>query len=207
VYWVTERRHLQSAFSWRGLTLVMAISSTRNMVLFIVVWMEDLEERLSQLYPQIRQAVPRKQRLLALTLVPVLLLIGLSVYALSRQTPDPERNMPYQAVAYLQAHPCQGHIFNDYGYGGYLIWRLPSTPVYIDGRMPSWETNGTTWVQRYNKVQTDVSFRETEFKNYNITCALLIRQSIGQELYKWLQDQGWEVKIKTDHSVLLVKPS
>ena len=39
------------------------------------------------------------------------------------------------AVEFLRAHPESGAIYNDYGWGGYLIWKLyPQRKVYIDGR-------------------------------------------------------------------------
>jgi len=44
------------------------------------------------------------------------------------------RHFPTQAVAYLQEHPAGGPIFNHYGWGGYLIWKLYPIPVFIDGR-------------------------------------------------------------------------
>lgn len=39
---------------------------------------------------------------------------------------------PVKAVDYVLSHGGQKKIFNDYGFGGYLIWR--GVPVYIDGR-------------------------------------------------------------------------
>jgi hypothetical protein len=45
------------------------------------------------------------------------------------------QSFPAGAVSYLQAHTADGPIFNDYDWGGYLIWKLyPSTRVFIDGR-------------------------------------------------------------------------
>lgn len=45
------------------------------------------------------------------------------------------REFPVDIVDYLAAHPPDGPLFNDYGWGGYLIWRLwPTTRVFIDGR-------------------------------------------------------------------------
>lgn len=33
-----------------------------------------------------------------------------------------------------------GRIFNAYEWGGYLIWKLPKFKIFVDGRMPSWDT-------------------------------------------------------------------
>lgn len=41
---------------------------------------------------------------------------------------------PTQAIGYLRTHGVQGNLFNEYGWGGYLIWELTGTRVFIDGR-------------------------------------------------------------------------
>ena len=41
----------------------------------------------------------------------------------------------YSAIEYLTKHPAPGPIFNQYGFGGYLTWRLwPEQRAFIDGR-------------------------------------------------------------------------
>jgi len=40
---------------------------------------------------------------------------------------------PVAATDYLRANP-GGHLFNEVGYGSYLIWALPQQPVFIDPR-------------------------------------------------------------------------
>jgi hypothetical protein len=41
---------------------------------------------------------------------------------------------PEAAVRYVQANHLQGPLYNDFTNGGFLIWRLPSIPVSMDGR-------------------------------------------------------------------------
>jgi len=41
---------------------------------------------------------------------------------------------PEAAVRYVEMHHLQGPLYNDFNSGGYLIWRLPSIPVSMDGR-------------------------------------------------------------------------
>ena len=43
-------------------------------------------------------------------------------------------NYPARAAAFVEQHGCRGPLFNEYGWGSYLIWRLPALPVSIDGR-------------------------------------------------------------------------
>lgn len=46
-----------------------------------------------------------------------------------------ERVLPAKACDYIQDNHLAGPIFNDYGWGGYLMWRLPKYPVSIDERL------------------------------------------------------------------------
>jgi len=50
-----------------------------------------------------------------------------------------EQRFPAKAGAYIESHALQGPLFNPYGWGGYLIWRLPNMPVSIDGRANLYE--------------------------------------------------------------------
>jgi hypothetical protein len=50
---------------------------------------------------------------------------------------------PVQAVRYLRNHPVPGRMFNDYTYGGYLVWiMVPENKVFIDGRGNIFEPAG-----------------------------------------------------------------
>jgi hypothetical protein len=50
---------------------------------------------------------------------------------------------PVHAAEYLRAHPQPVEMFNEYGWGGYLIWQLgPRQPVFIDGRADLYEHSG-----------------------------------------------------------------
>jgi hypothetical protein len=45
-----------------------------------------------------------------------------------------DRNTPVAATQYLREHP-GGQIFNEMGYGSYLIWAVPDQKVFIDPRV------------------------------------------------------------------------
>jgi hypothetical protein len=60
---------------------------------------------------------------------------------------------PRAAVEYLGTHLSDDdRIFNSYAWGGYLIWNLPQHRVYIDGRMPSWQTPSTHILADYAHI-------------------------------------------------------
>lgn len=49
---------------------------------------------------------------------------------------------PVQALPYLQHFHPQGNVFNDFMWGGYLIWNVRQVPVFIDSRVDVFERNG-----------------------------------------------------------------
>jgi hypothetical protein len=46
-----------------------------------------------------------------------------------------EEKFPARAVNYVKANQLPGPLFNDYDWGGFLLWSLPRLPVAIDGRL------------------------------------------------------------------------
>jgi len=61
----------------------------------------------------------------------------------SRLQENVAKNYPVQAVRYIQEHPIPGRMFNDYAFGGYLVWALtPQRKVFIDGRGDIYEQAG-----------------------------------------------------------------
>src|SRR4029077_11097570 len=52
-------------------------------------------------------------------------------------------NWPVDAVEYLIEHEIPGPMYNNYGFGGYLVWaRGPEHKVFIDGRGDVYERGG-----------------------------------------------------------------
>jgi hypothetical protein len=41
---------------------------------------------------------------------------------------------PVEACGFLERERVEGRIFNEVAFGGYLVWRFPDRPVFIDGR-------------------------------------------------------------------------
>jgi hypothetical protein len=54
------------------------------------------------------------------------------------------KDYPHHAVQYLRDHPVEGPLWNEYVWGGFLIWaRYPEHRVFIDGRTDIYEYSGT----------------------------------------------------------------
>jgi len=55
-------------------------------------------------------------------------------------------NYPVEAVNYLKEEHISGRLFNDYGWGGYIIWQAPEIKVFIDGRMTGWRKDDGSYI-------------------------------------------------------------
>ena len=88
--------------------------------------------------------VPRVTPLLQAALL--LCMLGFSVHWVrTLRTPD-DRTMaqfPVAAVKALQGKAMDGPVFSEFLWGGYMIWHMPTLPVFIDSRVDLFEYNGT----------------------------------------------------------------
>ena len=186
------------------LFFVMSISSIRMIPIFVIFSENDLNDidqtLLNKLIGKPWFGFPQ-----IVFNVLFLIVIGASVFYYREQVipHNREASYPSEIINYIENNPISGRIFNNYNYGGYLIWKLPAYKVYIDGRMPSWSKNGIRYMDNYLKVYSDPSFQKEEFNRYNITAAILDTNS--KNLIKNLTNQKWQIKYKTGNNILLEK--
>jgi hypothetical protein len=91
-------------------------------------------------------------------------------------------------------------VFNDYNYGGFLIWSLQRVPDYIDGRMPSWSGPQGSYLDRYVQVLKGGSVTDAEFARYHVECAMLTEYD--DKLSAHLRHQGWRLAVHTQGTQL-----
>ncbi len=137
----------------------------------------------------------------------ILFVIGLAstLIGLNNAISFTEKNpLPDKAIAYIQESGSCTRIFNAYDYGGYLIWKLPSHKVYMDGRIPLWEKDGNHYFKNYLDIVSNKDFRNTEFKKYSIDCVLFYSKS--EIFVPGLKQDGWTAVVEERGSVLLIGP-
>ncbi len=132
---------------------VFGITSGRNIPLFILVSLPILAEEAILIFPRLRMqlddqfSLPPAQNktslaenlsILGMT-IGLVVLLGAGVFQLvpglsARNQYDPTK-FPVRAMDWWIEHPQEGNIFNDFGWGGYLLYRLwPEQQVFIDGQ-------------------------------------------------------------------------
>ncbi len=71
--------------------------------------------------------------LLLLVIIGALLQISGPITAKANTKAQAE-SLPVAAVDFLREAELSGPLFNNYNWGGYIIWELPQYPVFVDGR-------------------------------------------------------------------------
>jgi hypothetical protein len=116
-----------------------ALHSMRNVPLFILVAVPFLAEQIDELV-KIPAETHFPRRLIRVGIGGLLLLALLTgtlrfVQVGQQEQETIAQNFPEAAVNWIEENHPSGNLFNSYGWGGYIIWRLyPENPVYIDGR-------------------------------------------------------------------------
>jgi hypothetical protein len=105
----------------------------------------------------------------------------------SQDGPPISKNNPVSAVDYLSSHP-GGNLFNEMGYGSYLIWAMPEMNVFIDPR-----------VELYPFEQWEDYIQISQAKRYKQLLAkysvnrILLDKTLQSELSEALVlDPAWE---------------
>lgn len=94
---------------------------------------------------------------------------------------------PVDAVEYLRAHP-GGRLFNEMGYGSYLIWALPEQKVFVDPRVELYPYE--LWLD-YIRISRAARYHEL-LEHYGAD-RLLIDRILQEELARALEaDPRWE---------------
>ena len=94
----------------------------------------------------IRHTAPRKALTPLVSAALIFLILSFVVGELRIKEPHATENdsrFPNKALPFLSTFHPQGRVFNDYLWGGFLIWHNRDMPVFIDSRVDIFEYNGT----------------------------------------------------------------
>ena len=179
-----------------------ALAASRNFPLFIVATQKETSDNIGKLIPKVPRPNKAAKFVLSLALILAITTLSYSVYTEYYHTNNRLYDYPTKAVAYLKKNRdvCPGNLFNDYTYGGYLIWKLPEYPVFIDGRMVTW----TPYMNMYLRIiEHPQTYRKT-FKLYDINCALLSDKR-EYNMINVLEKNKWKPIIVNNESTLLIR--
>jgi hypothetical protein len=109
---------------------------------------------------------------------------------------------PVAAVQFVAAHPqaVTGEMFNDYGWGGYLILTMPEHRVFVDGRNDFY---GPDLVREYSSVNTVETNWETVLQKYGVGWTVLPRAHPLNVLFSLRRD--WNLAYADDVTAIYAR--
>lgn len=187
-------------------TAALALWSARNIAVFAIVATPVLSRQLDgwltaqgwQIQPS-RTLTPVQARLNLALAVMVLVAAGIKIGA--ELTPSAvqeahEEFLPVELATYLNEHHPQGPMFNEYNWGGYLIFTVPDLPVYVDGRT---DLYGDDFLRDY--IRAILGAKEWQTPLAGINLVVVQKQSALTTLLR--QDSTtWELAYEDDLAVV-----
>jgi hypothetical protein len=196
----------------------MTLLAARNIALFALVTapvivrygtpvIADWKERVLKQPPEAER--PQTETRPLFLLVNWLLLLFVIVAALIRisgpisaQANEAEQaeNLPVAADNYLRENEPPGPLFNNYNWGGYIVWELPQYPVFVDGRT---DLYGDELLREYlATIFVNSGWRETLDK-YDIN--LVFVESAAPLARNLRLEPGWEEVYRDEMASILVR--
>lgn len=109
---------------------------------------------------------------------------------------------PVQATQWLEKNPQQGFMFNEFDWGGYLLYRLwPEQKIFMDGHTHIY---GDQMTREYGNVVALEGDWMGVLDKYQVRWAILRRNT---RLAAALQSQGWQVNYQDELSIILQRPA
>lgn len=111
-----------------------------------------------------------------------------------------ERVFPVMAANWLREHPQSGNMFNEFNWGGYLLYRLwPSQRVFMDSQTDFY---GEGLTREYEKVITASKGWQDVLEKYNIKWVIISSHS---PLIDKLSEAGWRKSYSDTTAIILEK--
>ena len=137
------------------------------------------------------------------------LIIAISLAFLSGGTIDPQGKgnafdaqfFPVEAASWLESHPQQGHMFNEFDWGGYLLLRLwPAYQIFMDGHTHIY---GEALTKEYERVVTLGEDWERILAKYNVTWVIV---RANTPLAEALSTSGdWVIAYQDQTAIILTR--
>ena len=91
---------------------------------------------------------------------------------------------PTDSIQFIKKNNLPKNLFNPYGWGGYIIWKLyPQYKVFIDGRTPSLYTDNFFWIYRMAE-KANPNIWEKLIKKYNINTVITKNKEVAKLLIR-----------------------
>jgi len=108
---------------------------------------------------------------------------------------------PVDAVTWLEAHPQNGDMFNEFDWGGYLLLRLwPQYQIFMDGHTHIY---GEALTREYEQVITVDDDWQATLNKYDVKWAIVRSDT---KISGALEDNGWKILYTDQTATILHQP-
>jgi hypothetical protein len=193
-------------------TLYATLKSNRHMAIFALVAVPLLAEYLQSWIESTPMGKPfrgdRPADTRRLAILPcLLLLLPLLAFAskLKSDVYSPPKqeviDVPLKAVAYMKENQISGNTFTDPNiWGGYLIWELPTNPVFVDGRIDMY---GDQFVKEYLAITRGLKDWREAFSRYGVQVVVVKTNTFLDKQLRSASD--WRELYKDDMAVVFIR--
>ncbi len=156
---------------------------------------------------------------IAMLVSSLLFLAGVITYGKPRLGIARNYSVPEKAVDFIEKNNLPGNMFNDYGYGGYIAWRLYPKKTFIDSRsLNKTVMNEAKWVENaYEKVagiktrNEQTPLWEAILRHYNFNYIVVpyidIYNSVVNLVFELIGREDWRPIYIDKISVVFIKNS
>jgi hypothetical protein len=191
--------------------LAATLRSARNVPFFALAAMPVLADQfwslLSARVPTTAVTSKRDSRralvidVLIFVIVPLILIAVVARRTLAKQPQVEAETYPVAGVDFIKSQNLPQPIYNEYHWGGYLIWKLyPQYRVYIDGRA---DVYGDALIEEYFTVHDGERAWRKPLDNYGIRTVLVEPDTPLASLLR--DDKGWQNVFEDKKSVVFVR--
>lgn len=203
----------RGANSWTQLLKVigfayLAFVAQRNIALFAIVaapllseWSNAAIQIATRKYPVSSPKDLPKPLTIPLNTSITILLAAIAIGRLYTLTLPPavEANYPAGAINWLKTNRPEGRLFNSYNWGGYILWKLPTYPVFIDGRADMY---GSNLISQWQDVANGRENASQILNTWRVNTILL---EPGWPIINILEKESWEIAYQDELSVVLLR--
>ena len=186
-------------------TLAATLRSARNVPFFALVAAPTLASQLWSWF-----SVHRKSKssgfapvlsVLIFVILPAIVAVISVRRAVARQPQVEAENFPVAAVEFIKSQNISQPIYNEYHWGGYLIWKLyPQYRVYIDGRA---DVYGDAIMEEFFVVHDGEQAWRTPLDKYGIRSVLVEPNTAIATLLR--EDPAWQKIFEDQQAVIFIR--
>lgn len=119
----------------------------------------------------------------------------------ARSAADEAQNFPAAAVEFIRENGLPQPVFNEYGWGGYMIWKLqPGYRVYIDGRA---DVYGDAFMEEFLKTRDGVAAWRAPLEREGVRTVAVNPDAPLASLLR--QEKGWRKVFEDKQAVIFVR--